>query len=57
MGCNELNLFHLIISSAFDSIIEYKKESLNAKKLLFVSYGEFHCFVGTLLMTSVFNTV
>jgi hypothetical protein len=57
MGCNELNLFHLIISSAFDSIIEYKKESLNAKKLLFVSYGEFHCFVGTLLMTSVFNTI
>jgi len=56
MEANELNLFHLLISSAFDSIIEFTNESLNEKNLIPLSYGDFCCFIGTLLMTSVFNT-
>jgi hypothetical protein len=53
---SQLSLFHLLISTAFDSIIEFTNESLNEKPLIPLSYGEFHCFIGTLLMTSVFNT-
>jgi hypothetical protein len=56
MEANELNLFHLLISTAFDSIIEFTNESLNEKNLIPLSYGVFRCFIGTLLMTSVFNT-
>jgi hypothetical protein len=29
MECNEINLFHLLILSAFDSLLEYTNESLN----------------------------
>jgi hypothetical protein len=56
MEANELNFFHLLISTAFDSIIEFTNELLNEKNLIPLSYGEFHCFIGTLLMTSVFNS-
>jgi hypothetical protein len=56
MEANELNLFHLLISTAFDSIIEFTNELLNEKNLIPLSYGEFCCFISTLLMTSVFNT-
>ena len=53
---SQLSLFHLLISTAFDSIIEFTNESLNEKNLIPLSYGELRCFIGTLLMTSVFNT-
>jgi hypothetical protein len=51
MECNEINLFHLLISPAFD----YTNELLNGKRLIPLSYGEFHKFIGTLLLSSVFN--
>jgi len=53
---NEINLFHLLISSGFDSLLEYTNESLNEKWLIPFSYGEFQKFIGTLLLSSVFNT-
>jgi hypothetical protein len=56
METNELNLFHLLISSAFDALIEYTNESLNEKQLLPLTYGEFRQFLGTLFLSSVFNT-
>jgi len=56
MEMNELNIFHLLISNAFDSLIEYTNESLNKKKLLPLSYGEFRKIIGTLLLSSVFNS-
>jgi hypothetical protein len=56
MECTELNLFHLLISTAFDSLLEYTNESLNEKRLLPLSYGDFRSFIGTLLLSSVFNT-
>jgi hypothetical protein len=79
MEGNEINLFHLLISSAFDSLLEYTNESLNEKRLIPLSsafdslleytneslnekrliplsYGEFRKFIGTLLLSSVFNT-
>ncbi len=55
METNELNLFHLLISSAFDALIEYTNESLNEKQLLPLTYGEFR-FLRTLFLSSVFNT-
>jgi hypothetical protein len=56
MESNEINLFHLLISSAFDSLLEYTNESLNEKRLIPLSNGEFRKFIGTLLLSSVFNT-
>jgi predicted RNA-binding protein (virulence factor B family) len=56
MEMNELNIFLLLISNAFDSLIEYTNESLNKKKLLPLSYGEFRKIIGTLLLSSVFNS-
>jgi hypothetical protein len=56
MESNEINLFHLLISSGFDSLLEYTNESLNEKWLIPFSYGEFQKFIGTLLLSSVFNT-
>ncbi len=56
MESNELNLFHLLILSAFDALIEYTNESLNEKQLLPLTYGEFRQFLGTLFLSSVFNT-
>lgn len=56
MECNEINIFHLLFSNAFDSLLEYTNESLNEKKLLPLSNGEFRKFMGTLLLSSVFNT-
>jgi hypothetical protein len=56
MEGNEINLFHLLISSAFDSLLEYTNESLNEKRLFPLSYGEFRKFISTLLLSSVFNT-
>jgi hypothetical protein len=55
MESNEINLFHLLISSAFDSLLEYSNESLNEKRLIPLSYREFRKFIGTLLLSSVFN--
>ncbi len=54
MEMNELNIFHLLISNALDSLLEYTNESLNKKKLLPLSYGEFRKIIGTLLLSSVF---
>jgi hypothetical protein len=48
MECTELNLFHLLISTAFDSLLEYTNGSLDEKRLLPLSYGEFCSFIGTL---------
>jgi hypothetical protein len=56
MECNEINIFHLLFSNAFDSLLEYTNDSLNEKKLLPLSYGEFRKFMGTLLLSSVINT-
>jgi len=52
MECNKVNLFHLLISSAFDSLLEYTNESLNDKNLIPLSYGE----IGMLLLSTIFNT-
>jgi hypothetical protein len=56
MECNEINLFHLLLSSAFDALLEYTNESLNDRGLIPLSYGEFRSFLGTLFLSSVFNT-
>jgi hypothetical protein len=55
MESSKLNLFHLLISLAFDALIEYTNESLNEKQLLPLTYGEFR-FLRTLFLSSVFNT-
>jgi hypothetical protein len=54
MEGNELNLFHLLILSAFDSLLEYTNVSLNNNRLLLLSNGEFRKFIGTLLLSLVF---
>jgi hypothetical protein len=47
MKCNEINLFYLLISSAFDSLLNYTIESLNDKRLIPLSHGRYaslvHC--------------
>ncbi len=53
MESNEINLFHLLITSAFDSLLVYTNE---LKRLIPLSYREFRKFIGTLLFSSVFNT-
>jgi len=56
MECTELNLFHVLIYSAFDTLVEYTNEALNDRNLLPLMYGEFRSFLGTLFLSSVFNT-
>jgi hypothetical protein len=56
MECNKINLFHLLISSAFESLLEYTNESLNDKNLIPLSYREFRKFIGMLLVSTIFNT-
>jgi hypothetical protein len=53
---NEVNIFCLLLTTAMDAIIEYTNESLASKGLLSMSYGEFHQFLVTLLLSSSFNT-
>jgi hypothetical protein len=45
----------LLLSNALDSIMEYTNEALNSSGLFPVSHAEFCCFLGTLLLSSVFN--
>jgi hypothetical protein len=44
MECNLINLFHLLILSAFDSLLEHTNESLNDKNIIPLSYGKFRKF-------------
>jgi hypothetical protein len=51
----EVNVFMLLLSNALDSIMEYTNEGLNSSGLFPLIHVEFHCFLGTLLLSSVFN--
>jgi len=51
----EVNVFMLLLSNALDIIMEYTNEFLNFNGLIPVSHVAFHCFLGTLLLSSAFN--
>jgi len=52
---NEVNLFSLLLGSAFDSILEFTNESMSVHKLQLVAPSEFRLFLGTMFLSSSFN--
>ncbi len=51
----EVNVLMLLLSNAMDNSMEYINESLNCNGLIPITPVEFLCFIGTLLLSSVFN--
>jgi hypothetical protein len=55
LEASEVNLFSLLIGSAFDSMLEYTNESMSIHKLQLIAPSEFCLFLGTMLLSSSFN--
>jgi hypothetical protein len=56
LDASEVNIFSLLFGSAIDCILEYTNESMSVHKLQLIGPSEFRLFLGTMLLSSSFNT-
>ncbi len=56
LDASEVSIFSLLFGSAFDSILEYTNELMSVHNLQLIAPSEFHLFLGTMLLSSLFNT-
>jgi hypothetical protein len=55
LEATKVNIFCILMTHAFEAIMEYTNEAMVSKRLVPTTPGEFRCFLGTLLLSSAFN--
>jgi hypothetical protein len=56
LDASEVNIFSLLFGSAIDCVLEYTNESMSVHNLQLIGPSEFRLFLGTMLLSSSFNT-